>query len=116
MKLIVIATASAVVLSGCTSSIGPDKYQHAAAGAVVAATGKALGMSNRQACGASILAGIAKEAYDSRHPDTHQVELMDAVATAAVCLPLLIADRQTYKGPPVKAVPKKPKSRLIRSF
>ena len=115
MKLIAIATASAVVLSGC-SSIGPDKYQHAAVGAVVAATGKALGMSNRQACGASIIAGVAKEAYDSRHPDTHSVDILDAVATAAVCLPLLIADRQTYKGPPVKAVPKKPKSRLIRSF
>jgi hypothetical protein len=114
-RLLVILTV--LFLAGC---VADDKIMHIGAGAFVAATAKAAGLSNRQACGAAIAAGVAKEVYDSRYPDHHTVDIMDAVATAAVCIPLLMNKRNntrvTYTGPIKPVVPKIPKSKIVGVF
>ena len=45
---------------------GPDKPKHFAATAAIAAGGVAIGLSERQAFGAALAVGLAKELHDSR--------------------------------------------------
>ena len=85
MKRIVIITATALTLSGCMS-IGPDKYLHAYGGALVAVSGKTVGLTDKQACAASLAVGIAKEVIDPIF------SIPDVFATAVVCVPLLLKD------------------------
>jgi len=82
MRLIALTTVAAIALSGC--SIGPDKVLHAGAGILTAATGKAIGFTDKQACAASLAVGIAKEVIDPIF------SIPDVVATAIICVPLLL--------------------------
>lgn len=78
-------------LTAALQRIALDKRLHLAAGAlvclVVALAWRAWGPGPEHAVAAGlvagVLAGLAKEAYDARHPQTHTDDLDDAVATAA---------------------------------
>lgn len=65
-----------------------DKQEHFAAGAVIGAGVTALCPGKpwqrvAAAVAASVIAGVAKEAYDRRHPHTHDCDPKDALATVA---------------------------------
>tara|TARA_R110000803_G_scaffold114860_1_gene183294 strand:- start:177 stop:434 length:258 start_codon:yes stop_codon:yes gene_type:complete len=79
-----LALALIIPLSAC--SIGPDKYLHMAGGSVVALAGKTVGLTDKQACAASLAVGVAKEIIDPIF------SIPDVVATAIVCVPLLLND------------------------
>ena len=81
-----LALALIIPLSAC-SIAGPDKYLHAAGGLLTAATGKAIGFTDRQACAASLAVGVAKQVIDPIF------SIPDVVATAIVCVPLLLNDK-----------------------
>jgi hypothetical protein len=70
---------SLLFLTAC--SIPLDKKLHMGAGAGIAGVSMAAGASWKQACGLSVLGGIAKEAYDSTGRGT--VDAKDAIATGA---------------------------------
>ena len=90
MKTIIMTTITALAISGSASAgIGPDKYLHAAGGLLTAATGKAIGFTDKQSCAASLAVGIAKEIIDPIF------SLPDVVATAIVCVPLLLSNDTT---------------------
>lgn len=69
-----------ILLGGCTLKFGPDKIDHSIVGVAVAGTVDGIGGSLRSACAASILAGAAKEVYDST--GRGDVDPMDFASTA----------------------------------
>ena len=68
--------------------IPKDKQQHLLAGAVIGLgagyTAKQLGFKHPERWGfaAGVLAGVAKELYDKKHPKNHTCDVNDALATA----------------------------------
>ena len=71
------------LLAGCSGGIQKDKVGHFAMGAGISIAATELGATPLQACFASLAAGVAKEAYDSKYGGT--VEAMDVVTTGAGC-------------------------------
>lgn len=69
--------------------IPKDKQAHLAAGVVIGLTAgytaKQLGFKHPERWGfaAGVLAGVAKELYDKKHPKNHTCDPYDALATAA---------------------------------
>ena len=84
----ILALTLLIPISAC--SIGADKYMHATAGLITAATGKNIGFTNKQACAASLAIGVAKEIVDPIF------SLPDVIATAVVCVPLLLTKENKY--------------------
>ena len=62
---------------------GKDKAQHAQAGALIGGIAAAAAQSPTVGCLMAVGAGIAKEAYDTQHPDKHTASYKDATVTAA---------------------------------
>lgn len=58
----------------------PDKVGHYASGATLAAVGSVF-INPEAGLALAVGAAIGKEAYDAKHPATHQVERNDALAT-----------------------------------
>lgn len=61
---------------------GKDKAGHAQAGALIGGIA-AASQSPAVGCLFAVGAGIAKEAYDTQHPDKHTASYKDATVTAA---------------------------------
>jgi len=72
MRLLVLLA----LVSGCGA---PDKFNHYVVGAGVSRAVTEVTGNQWAGCAAAIVAGVAKEVYDSR---THAPERMDAYATA----------------------------------
>lgn len=72
--LLFISTANA-------APIPKDKQLHLAAGAISYSGARLLGFSQGESLALGLLAGIAKEAYDRKHPP-HVAEFNDFAATA----------------------------------
>lgn len=62
---------------------GKDKAQHAQAGALIGGIAAAAAQSPTVGCLMAVGAGIAKEAYDTQHPEKHTASYKDATVTAA---------------------------------
>lgn len=62
---------------------GKDKAGHAQAGALIGGIAAAAAQSPTVGCLMAVGAGIAKEAYDTQHPDKHTASYKDATVTAA---------------------------------
>lgn len=62
---------------------GKDKAGHAQAGALIGSLSAAASKSPAVGCLIAVGAGVAKEAYDTQHPQTHTVSFKDAAVTAA---------------------------------
>ena len=58
----------------------PDKIGHYAWGATITAVGSIFA-TPETGLAATVVAALAKEEYDRRHPETHRVEKADAGAT-----------------------------------
>ena len=83
-----IATVAAVVAIVCQPAqaddwTGKDKAGHAQAGALIGGIAAAASKSPTVGCLFAVGAGIAKEAYDTQHPDKHTASYKDATVTAA---------------------------------
>lgn len=66
---------------------GKDKAGHAQAGALIGGIAAAASQSPTVGCLMAVGAGIAKEAYDTQHPDKHTASFKDfAVTSLAGCL------------------------------
>ena len=82
-------TALSIILCAplCAGGIPSDKGYHAAAGAVAYVAGyevsKACGSEHPKLWGfaSALTVGLAKEAYDKAHPNTHSCEAGDVAAT-----------------------------------
>lgn len=85
---LIIAAASLAVIAGSSSVradewTGKDKAGHAQAGALIGGIAAAAAQSPTVGCLMAVGAGIAKEAYDTQHPDKHTASYKDATVTAA---------------------------------
>ena len=83
-----LATVAASVAIYCQPAqadewTGKDKAGHAQAGALIGGIAAAASQSPTVGCLFAVGAGIAKEAYDSQHPDKHTASYKDATVTAA---------------------------------
>ena len=67
-----------------------DKCLHFLAGGFVAGIVYALTTSHWWAVGVTAVVGITKEIYDYFHPEDHTAEVLDAIATLAGAVPLLL--------------------------
>ena len=77
-------TITMFALTGCAGGIQQDKVGHFVVGAGVSIVATELGATPLQACAASLVVGVAKEAYDSKYGGI--VETMDALATVSGCV------------------------------
>ena len=85
MRKLLLTLAVGASLTGCTgmNALGPDKFKHAAVGVIIGTVSEELGMTEEEACGVVIFAGIAKEIIDPIFTP------MDVVATMMYCSTLL---------------------------
>lgn len=60
-----------------------DKILHFVGGGIISASASVVGLSPLDASHLTTWVGIAKEMYDSKHPDKHTSDVWDIVATAA---------------------------------
>jgi len=87
-----LATVAASVAIYCQPAqadewTGKDKAGHAQAGALIGGIAAAASQSPTVGCLFAVGAGLAKEAYDTQHPDKHTASARDFTVTAvAGCL------------------------------
>ena len=85
MALCCVAAVVAIVCQPAAADewTGKDKAGHAQAGALIGGIAAAASQSPTVGCLFAVGAGIAKEAYDTQHPDKHTASYKDATVTAA---------------------------------
>lgn len=90
MKTKALAALMALSLAAAAhadSWTGQDKAQHAVGGFAIGSLTTALTKSKTAGCLMGAGVGLAKEAYDSQHPDKHSASTKDFIVTAAAsCL------------------------------
>lgn len=89
MACVSVAGAVAVVCQPAQADdwTGKDKAGHAQAGALIGGIAAAASQSPTVGCLMAAGAGLAKEIYDTQHPDKHTASVKDfTVTTVAGCL------------------------------
>lgn len=86
LSLLALALSCTGAFAACDSPdkwTGVDKAKHFAVGMAAGATVATVSSSTWVGFGAGVALGLAKEAYDSRHPQSHHCSVQDFAATAA---------------------------------